>query len=106
MASVDYLRSTVLDFAFTSLAQCNSFPGKCEQKKRDYLVKDGSHLNEQFRSKLIFDIDGMGYSGRFLALLTSRSVALKATVYREFFEDWLQPWVHYVPVSMHFSEIL
>nr|GAT43851.1 predicted protein [Mycena chlorophos] len=50
-------------------------------------------------------MDGVGYSGRFMALLASDSVPLKATVYDEFFAGWIEPWVHYIPLSAAYSEI-
>jgi len=47
----------------------------------------------------------MGYSGRFFAFLASDSVPVKATVYSEFFSDWIQPWLHYIPLSQSYKEI-
>lgn len=106
IASVDELRTTALDFAFILMHQCGGFPGKCEQKAKDYLNTRKTPLNNMFASKIIFDVDGMGYSDRSLVLVTSRSAVFKFTIYREFFDDWLQPWVQFVPISMHFGEIL
>ncbi|KAJ4307236.1 hypothetical protein N0V88_000616 [Collariella sp. IMI 366227] len=51
-------------------------------------------------SKLAFDLDGNGISGRFLKLLASNSLVLKQTVLREWHDERLVPWLHYVPVSM------
>ena len=30
---------------------------------------------------------------------------LKSTVYTEFMSEWLQPWLHYIPVSQMYEEI-
>jgi hypothetical protein len=37
--------------------------------------------------------------------LKSESAVLKSTVYTEFMSEWLQPWLHYIPVSQLYSEI-
>jgi Glycosyl transferase family 90 len=55
----------------------------------------------------VLDIDGNGYSGRFLRLLMSNSVPVKMTVFREWINDWIIPWVHYVPAQQdeEFSDL-
>lgn len=58
-----------------------------------------------FRSTLAFDLDGNGISGRFYKLLASRSAVLKQTVLREWHDERLVPWVHYIPVSMSMEEL-
>jgi hypothetical protein len=58
-----------------------------------------------FRSTLAFDLDGNGISGRFYKLLASRSAVLKQTVLREWHDERLVPWVHYIPVSMSMEEV-
>ncbi|KAJ7623624.1 hypothetical protein FB45DRAFT_980453 [Roridomyces roridus] len=55
--------------------------------------------------KYLLDLDGTGYSGRFMAFLASDSVPVKATVYDEYFSDWIEPWVHYIPLSASYAEI-
>jgi len=58
-----------------------------------------------FHSTLAFDLDGNGISGRFYKLLASRSAVLKQTVLREWHDERLVPWVHYIPVSMSMEEL-
>jgi len=38
-------------------------------------------------------------------LLGSRSVVLKQTLFKEWHDDRLVPWVHYVPVSLEMKEL-
>ena len=40
-----------------------------------------------------------------LSQLKSESAVLKSTVYTEFMSEWLQPWLHYIPISQMYSEI-
>ncbi|KAF7375354.1 CAP10 domain-containing protein [Mycena sanguinolenta] len=66
---------------------------------------DSTELGVAWGYKYLLDLDGMGYSGRFMAFLASDSVPVKATVYDEFFSGWIEPWVHYIPLSATYSEI-
>jgi hypothetical protein len=51
------------------------------------------------------DVDGNSFSARFYRLLGSRSVVLKQTLFEEWHDDRLVPWVHYIPVSMNMHEL-
>ncbi|KAJ7664400.1 glycosyltransferase family 90 protein [Mycena polygramma] len=66
---------------------------------------DSTELGEAWGYKYLLDLDGMGYSGRFMAFLASDSVPVKATVYDEFFSGWIEPWLHYIPLSPAYTEI-
>jgi hypothetical protein len=55
--------------------------------------------------KAIIDIDGNGWSGRFLRLLCTNSVVIKLTPsWFDYNMDYIKPWVHYIPADP-FSEI-
>ena len=63
----------------------------------------GFHKN--YWSKLVLDLDGTAYSGRYMALLASRSAVLKARMFIEVFDEALIPWFHYVPLSYRLGEL-
>ena len=44
-------------------------------------------------------------SGRFVRLLASRSAVLTQTLLREWHDERLAPWVHYLPVSQGLGEL-
>lgn len=46
------------------------------------------------------DLDGAGFSGRFLPFLQSRSLPFKAAVFREWWDARVQAWVHFVPLDV------
>ena len=55
--------------------------------------------------KGIIDIDGNGWSGRFLRLLCTNSVVIKLTPRSfDYNMDYIKPWVHYIPADP-FSDI-
>ncbi|KAK7055722.1 CAP10 domain-containing protein [Favolaschia claudopus] len=72
---------------------------------KEHRFGDSTELGVAWGYKYLLDLDGMGYSGRFMAFLASDSVPVKATVYDEFFSGWIEPWVHYIPLSATYSEI-
>lgn len=86
------LNEDVLDAAFVKLTAVESYPGGLTALKKDHKFSDSVPLGAHWGYKYLVDLDGMSYSGRFLAFLASDSVPIKATVYKEFFSDWIQPW--------------
>lgn len=63
-------------------------------------IRTAAPRNESFKYTLNFDLDGNGHTGRFYRLLNSRSLPLKQTVFREWHDERLMLWLHYVPVSL------
>lgn len=87
------LNDEIMDVAFVKIVGAESFPGGLDALVRVHRVDDGGvNLGDHWKHKYIVDLDGMGYSGRFFSFMESDSAVLKATVYREFFSDWIQPW--------------
>ena len=90
---IKQLNDDFMDTAFTKAVGCLEYhPGGCEGLQRDHRFASAVPLGEHWRHKYLVDLDGMGYSARFLAFLASDSAALKSTIYREYFSDWIQPW--------------
>lgn len=105
------INSQIMDVAFSTLQveQC----GPAGSMACDTFYHSGiySRLDGRFKLdsindyKFLLDLDGLSYSARFQALLASAGVVLKATIYDEFYSDWIQPWMHFIPVSMTFDEV-
>ncbi|KAJ7128388.1 hypothetical protein C8R44DRAFT_558545, partial [Mycena epipterygia] len=70
--------------------------------------------------KYVIDVDGTTFSGRFLGLLRwcsrcvfscqSRAQQLiqlrQSTLFEEYFNDWLRPFEHYVPLKADLSDLV
>ncbi|KAL3588172.1 hypothetical protein FPOAC2_14071 [Fusarium poae] len=98
-----FLNGRLFNVAFTRIFQCER---KCCRDQDAYFqTKSWVDKDEALKSKLAFDIDGNGISGRFYKLLASKSVPLKQTLLREWHDDRLVPWLHYVPVSQSMEEL-
>ena len=98
-----FLNGRLFDVAFTKIFQCEK--SSCGEQAAHFNVKSWSHKDQALRSRLVFDTDGNGISGRYYKLLASRSTPLKQTLLREWHQDRLVPWVHYVPVSQGMEEV-
>ncbi|SMR52958.1 unnamed protein product [Zymoseptoria tritici ST99CH_1A5] len=53
-----------------------------------------------WQHKYLLDLDGAGFSGRFLPFLRSGSLVLKAGLFREWWEDRVRAWKHFVPLDV------
>ncbi|KAH6968621.1 hypothetical protein HG530_013388 [Fusarium avenaceum] len=62
-------------------------------------------MKEQYRFKFLPDTDGNSFSARFRGFLRSSSMPLKATIYAEWHDDRLMPWVHFVPFDNTFQDL-
>ncbi|KAJ7262915.1 glycosyl transferase family 90-domain-containing protein [Mycena rebaudengoi] len=97
----------LMDVAFTGRAvNCDEEKGQCRAVEEMFEFRRGHEAAEAARYKYIIDVDGNGWSSRFQRLITSGSLIFKATTYPEWFQDRIQPWVHYVPVQNDYSDVL
>ncbi|KAK4122997.1 glycosyltransferase family 90 protein [Parathielavia appendiculata] len=97
------LNRDLFDVAFTAIIQCRH--DLCESQREYFDVRLRADKDVALGSKLVFDIDGNGISGRFVKLLTSHSAVLKQTMLREWHDERLAAWVHYLPVSQGLGEL-
>ncbi|KAI4141526.1 MAG: hypothetical protein LQ341_003505 [Variospora aurantia] len=98
-----FLNSRSFDVAFTKVFQCKR--RFCRDQRAFFAVKPWADKDQALRSRLVFDLDGNGISGRYNKLLSSRSVPLKQTLLREWHDERLVPWFHYIPVSHGMEEL-
>lgn len=92
----DYRNLT--DVFFSHVGQCDD--GDCNAQRAFFKVKDMTDQNAAWGYKYLLDIDGNAFSGRFIAFLQSMSMTFKFALFREWHNEWLKPWVHYVPLSL------
>lgn len=70
-----------------------------------WTLKPQVPLPEQFKSKFLLDVDGHSFSGRWSAFLESKSLGIKATIFREWFDSRLFAWRHFVPMDNRYDDI-
>lgn len=94
--------SHFFDVHFTYVGQCD--PGDCDAQNEYFELAPHVNMFDALGAKYLLDIDGNAFSGRYYAWLQSHSLIYKLAIFREWHNEWLQPWVHYVPLSMHGEE--
>lgn len=57
-------------------------------------------FDEHWHYRHLIDMDGAGFSGRFLPFLQSRSLIYRASLFRTWFDERLREWHHYVPADI------
>jgi len=57
-------------------------------------------FQEHWRYRYLMDIDGAGFSGRFLPFLQSKSLPFRAGIFRAWWDNRLTAWRHFVPVDV------
>ncbi|KAJ5224608.1 Lipopolysaccharide-modifying protein [Penicillium citrinum] len=70
-----------------------------------WTYKDQKPFSEQFKSKYLVDIDGHSFSGRWRAFHQSRSLGIKATIFREWHDSRLFAWRHFIPMDNRFTDL-
>ncbi|KAG9508236.1 hypothetical protein J7337_001800 [Fusarium musae] len=98
-----FLNGRLYDVGFTRIFQCDR--KFCRDQKTFFPVKPWADKDAAFHSKLAFDLDGNGISGRYYKLLSSNTLPLKQALLREWHDERLAPWVHYIPVSQSLEEL-
>lgn len=95
------------DVAFGDL---NCFPTDTSDRTcyyTNYLFKTVGHMTlaEQHHHKFLVDVDGNSFSGRYRDFVSSGSLPIKATIFREWHDSRLVAWKHFVPLDNRFLDI-
>lgn len=77
------------------IARCGGID--CEQQISEFTFGRGTDFQAHWRYKYLFDLDGAGFSGRFLPFLHSNSLPFKTALFREWYDTRLTAWKHFVP---------
>lgn len=93
------------DVGLTDLSCSPAQPDlRCAYNDHAYTTVPGVPLADQFHSKILPDIDGNSFSGRYIGFLRSTSLPFKASVWREWHDSRLVAWKHYVPMDNRFVD--
>ncbi|OQE38685.1 hypothetical protein PENCOP_c008G04662 [Penicillium coprophilum] len=99
-------RSQIEGYFNTQFVEIVACDDDCDEEKEFFGdLAEPDPLTEAWKYRYLLDMDGHGYSGRFYAFMRSKSVPFKLTFFREWHENVLIPWVHYVPINKDGNEI-
>lgn len=99
------LPSTMFNVSFTQMANCQIEPNACEEMQKAMPTVKHSPWSSAFQHKYLFDLDGNSQSCRFYRLLETDSLVFKQTIWNEWHDDRIIPWLHYIPVSTSYREL-
>lgn len=102
-APADFARRFT-DTGFPEMMWCED-DVNCGWLKEWFRAVPQTSLTDQFQNKFLVDVDGHSFSGRWHAFLKSRSLGLKATVFREWHDSRLFEWLHFVPMDNRFDGV-
>ena len=74
--------------------------GECSIQSKELGMSPRVPFQGNWRYRHLFDLDGAGFSGRFLPFLQSNSLPYKSGLLRQWFDSRVKPWVHFVPVDV------
>ncbi|KAE9369978.1 glycosyltransferase family 90 protein [Stipitochalara longipes BDJ] len=77
----------------------------CDLEIEEFAFGDGVDFQDHWKYRFLFDLDGAGFSGRFLPFLESRSLVFRAASFRQWFDERLVAWRHFVPVDGRLHDV-
>jgi hypothetical protein len=104
-AKKESLGEWIASFTDLGFTQLWPFPGDANYTVPYFEIKGNVPMDIQYENKYLIDVDGNSFSGRFRAFLRSTSLPIKATIYSEWHDDRLIPWVHFVPMDNTFVDL-
>ncbi|GLB39363.1 putative lipopolysaccharide-modifying enzyme [Lyophyllum shimeji] len=100
------LNPAMLDIAFSGTPRgCDLQYCRYLETQFEWRKNQDANGKEAGNHKYILDVDGKGWSKDFKRLMSSNSVIFKSTAYPEWWLDRSQPWVHYVPIKVDYSDL-
>lgn len=72
----------------------------CEDQLAEFSVVSPTTFEDHWQYRYLFDVDGAGFSGRFLPFLQSKSLPFKTALFREWYDERLTAWKHFVPQDL------
>ncbi|KAI9839043.1 MAG: capsule-associated protein CAP1 [Thelocarpon superellum] len=94
----------LFNVSFSHVGQCD--PNDCDAQREFFTIAPEADRQEAWKYRYLLDMDGNAFSGRFYAFLHSHSLVYKMAVFREWHQEWLQPWLHYVPLSLRGGDLV
>lgn len=74
----------------------------CDIQRRKLGITNRVQFDQHWKHRFLFDLDGAGFSGRFLPFLQSSSLPFRAAIFRQWFDSRITPWLHFVPQDIDF----
>ncbi|KAF8209400.1 glycosyl transferase family 90-domain-containing protein, partial [Mycena galopus ATCC 62051] len=109
---IGWANPELMDVRITSVSDVycrNDHEASCDRAKveAEYNITGQVEPREDsYKYKYVLDVDGATFSGRFIGLLRTGSLVFKSTIFEEYFNDWIRPFEHFVPVRPDLSDLI
>lgn len=100
-APIDELRLETNVHIADPITRC----GDCDNQHDELGTISWIDFQNHWSSRYLFDLDGAGFSGRFLPFLQSRSLPFRTGLFRQWFDSRVISWLHFVPIDIRFHGI-
>jgi len=78
----------------------------CEAIRDELRWTEVMGAREKGQYKYVLDVDNVGPSQDFRALMSTNALVFRSTLFAaEWYADRIQPWLHYVPVQLDYSDL-
>lgn len=77
----------------------------CKDQEAEFALVPPADFQSHWQYRYLFDLDGAGFSGRFLAFLQSHSLPFKTALFREWYDERMTAWHHFVPVDIRLHAV-
>ena len=77
----------------------------CMEQMEVFDLAKPIEFQQHWKYRYLFDLDGAGFSGRFIPFLQSRSLPFKSAIFREWYSSRLTPWLHFVPQDVRLHDV-
>lgn len=74
--------------------------GDCDTQRDELGTASWVDFQNHWSNRYLFDLDGAGFSGRFLPFLQSRSLPFRTGLFRQWFDSRVISWLHFVPIDI------
>jgi Glycosyl transferase family 90 len=77
----------------------------CKDQEAEFALVPPADFQSHWQYRYLFDLDGAGFSGRFLAFLQSHSLPFKTALFREWYDERMTAWHHFVPLDIRLHAV-
>ena len=75
----------------------------CDVQTAEFGLANKTDFQQHWNYRYLLDMDGAGFSGRFLPFLQSRSLPFKSALFREWYDSRITAWKHFVPLDLRWQ---
>jgi hypothetical protein len=72
----------------------------CDEQAQVFISTKKAGLQQHYRHRYLLTLDDVQSRGNFLKFLRSGSVPFRASIFREWYDRRLTPWLHFVPIDV------